>query len=240
MTVETATQWSQLDPALPSINDLKREAPQHFALLKNLGKNYFSSLGATYLTVSSIELNYSAGLTGLIQGQLDALDLAKANKSGAVYTGTHDFTGGILRAATLPPSDSSDKVATMAALTAAMLAGTLPGIAGNGGKGVRTDGASVFWAFGGLTPTPISSNTVATPGNYYIFTTAGLTLTIPNTFAAGDPVGFGMSRGVAAGSVDWGLNKLKGRTPGVMALNGQNNSAICQMTNATDGFMESN
>lgn len=238
MTVETATQWSELDPALPSINDLKREAPQHFALLKNLGKNYFSSLGATYLTVSSIELNYSAGLTGLIQGQLDALDLAKANKSGAVYTGTHDFTGATTTAATPTLGDSSAKVATTAFVAATAFSSTLPGQTGKANHWLKTNGSLASWEYLSLNFVPISVNTVAEPGNIYIITVAGITLTVPTTFNANEPFGYGMSQGLTNAFVDWGTNKLKGRTPGLMTLTGQNDAAVVSFSDATNGFME--
>ncbi len=68
--------------------------------------------------------------------------------------------------------------------------------------------------------------------------TAGITLTIPTNFSAGQAIGFGMSRGIATAYVDWLTNKVKGRTPGVMQLLSQNDSAVCRKVNETDGFME--
>lgn len=238
MTVETATQFSDLNPALPAIGDLKREAPQHFSLIKTLCKTYLSSIGATPLTVTGIELNYSAGLTGLIQGQLNALGTAKAAKAGDTYTGTHDFTGAVLRSATQPLSDSSDKVATMAALASAALAGSLPGLSGTARKWAKSDGANVAWQYLSLDTETITANTVAVPGKYYVIATAGITLTIPATFNTNEPVGFGMSRGIANAYVDWSTNKLKGRTPGVMTLTTQNDAAVVTFAGATDGFVE--
>lgn len=238
MTVETATQWSQLDPALPAITDLKREAPQHFALLKNLGKNYFSSLGATYLTVTSVELNYSAGLTGLIQGQLDALDAAKANKSGAVYTGAHDFIGATTTAATQSLGDSTTKVATTAFVAATALASTLPGQTGAERKWIKSDGATASWQYLSLDTETITANTVAEPGKLYVIAQAGITLTVNATFNVNEPFAFCMSDGITNAFIDWTTNKLKGRTPGVMTLQTQNDAAAVTFSGATRGFME--
>lgn len=238
MTVETATQFSELNPALPAIGDLKREAPQHFSLIKTLCKTYLSSIGATPLTVTGIELNYSAGLTGLIQGQLDALGTAKADKAGATYTGPHDFTGATTTAATPTLGDSSTKVATTAFVAATALAGTLPGQTGAARKWIKSDGTNASWQYLSLDTETITTNTVAVPGKYYVIATAGITLTIPATFNANEPVGFGMSRGITNAYVDWSTNKLKGRTPGVMTLTTQNDAAVVTFAGATDGFVE--
>jgi hypothetical protein len=238
MTVETATQFSELDPALPAMGDLKREAPQHFALVKTLLQDYLGSIGATPLTVTGIEVNYSAGLTGLIQGQLDALDTAKADKSGATYTGTHDFTGATTTAATPTLGDSSTKVATTAFVASTALASTLPGQTGNERKWIKTDGTTASWQYLSLDTEVITVDTVAVPGKYYVIATQDITLTIPATFNANEPVGFGMSRGLTRAYVDWTTNKLKGRTPGVMTLQSQNDAATVSFANTTDGFVE--
>ena len=238
MTVETATQFSELDPLLPTIKDLKREAPQHFALLKTLCKTYLGSIGATPLTVTGVQLNYSAGLTGLIQGQLDALGTAKADKAGAVYTGTHDFTGATTTAATPTLGDSSTKVATTAFVSATALASTLPGQTGNERKWIKTDGTTASWQYLSLDWEPITTNTVAVPGKGYVIATQDITLTIPATFTANQPVGFCMSRGLTRAYVDWTTNNCKGRPPGVMTLQSQNDAATVSFANATDGFVE--
>lgn len=238
MTVETATQFSELDPTLPALTDLKREWPQHSTLIKGLLKDKLGSLGVTPLAVTSIELNYSAGLTGLIQGQLNALGTAKADKAGAVYTGTHDFTGATTTAATPALGDSSTKVATTAFVAATAFSSTLPGQTGNAGKWLTTDGSVASWKFPALTKQVITTNTVAVPGVYYVIATQDITLTIPATFATDDTVGFGMSRGLTRAYVDWSTNQLKGRTPGVMTLQSQNDAAVVSFANSTDGFVE--
>ena len=244
MTVETATQFSELNPALPAIGDLKREAPQHFSLIKTLLKDKLGTLGTTALVVTAEEINYLDGVTSAVQTQLNTLNANKADTSGETYTGTHDFTAGTLTAATQSISDSSNKVATMAALASAALSTALPGQAGNALKtSIRTDGTNASWGYAELKHTPITTNTTAEPGRYYDIRTPGIILTIPATFVEGDPVGFGYSSGVNAFNttlpqVDWTTNKVKGRTPGVMSLTGQNNHATVVYANSTDGFME--
>lgn len=84
----------------------------------------------------------------------------------------------------------------------------------------------------------ITANTNAVPGVFYIFASSGITLTLPTNFSAGQTFGFGMSRGISSANIDWQTNKLKGRSPGVMQLLSQNDSAVCRWVNATDGFME--
>jgi|GEM_PF-1961581 len=99
--------------------------------------------------------------------------------------------------------------------------------------GVAAPGASAW-----MTTQVITASTVAVPGVFYVLAAAGITLTVPINFAAGQAFGFGMSRGIWAANIDWQSNKLKGRSPGVMQLLSQNDSAVCRWVNATDGFME--
>ncbi|MEQ6309860.1 hypothetical protein ABN448_21775 [Delftia acidovorans] len=99
--------------------------------------------------------------------------------------------------------------------------------------GVAAPGASAW-----MTTQVITASAVAVPGVFYVLAAAGITLTVPINFAAGQAFGFGMSRGIWAANIDWQSNKLKGRSPGVMQLLSQNDSAVCRWVNATDGFME--
>lgn len=99
--------------------------------------------------------------------------------------------------------------------------------------GVAAPGASAW-----MTTQVITASTVAVPGVFYVLAAAGITLTVPINFAAGQAFGFGMSRGIWAANIDWQSNKLKGRSPGVMQLLSPNDSAVCRWVNATDGFME--
>ncbi|WP_232240401.1 hypothetical protein [Delftia sp. HK171] len=89
-----------------------------------------------------------------------------------------------------------------------------------------------------MTTQVLTASATAVPGVHYVLATAGITLTIPTNFSAGQAIGFGMSRGIATAYVDWLTNKVKGRTPGVMQLLSPNDSAVCRKVNETDGFME--
>lgn len=218
MTVETATEFDQLNPALPAATDLKREAPQHFSLIKTLLKNFLGSLGSTHLTVTAEELNRSSGLTGNIQSQIDALDTAKPNKSGATYTGTHDFTGATIRGATMPIGTATTELATTAFVAATGLSSALPGQVGNAQKFVKTDGATPSWAFPELESTLINTNTTAVPGWHYIFTDS-CTLTLPTSWSKDDAIAFTNASGLESPAIDFGATKLGGSTPGVMTLN---------------------
>ena len=178
---------------------------------------------------------YLATVTSDVQAQING----KGAIAGQVWgSGTHDFRAGPLLAPTRVTGDATENVATTAFVAATALSSALPGQAGNAGKYVTTDGTSASWSYPVLTPVVITANTTAAPGNFYIIATAGITLTIPATFVAKDPVGFGMSRGITSANVNWSTNKLKGRTPGTMQLLSQNDTAVCVFANATDGFME--
>lgn len=179
--------------------------------------------------------SYLATATSDVQAQING----KGAIAGQVWgAGTHDFRAGPLLAPTRVTGDATENVATTAFVAATALSSALPGQSGNAGKFVTTNGTSASWAYPVLTPVIISSNTTAAPGNFYIIAAAGITLTVPATFSAKDPVGFGMSRGVSSANVDWTTNKVKGRTAGVMQLLSQNDTAVCVFANATDGFME--
>jgi hypothetical protein len=239
MTVETASWINELDPDLPAQTDLKREGPQHMRMTKQVLQNTFPNFGTSApVNATPAELNYSVGVTSAIQTQLNTLTAQKAAKAGDTYTGTHDFTGATLTAATQAPSDATNKVATMAALAAASFSSALPGQAGNERKWIKTNGTDASWQYLSLDTETITANTVAEPGKFYVIATADITLTIPATFNANEPVGFGMSRGITRAYVDWTTNKLKGRDPGVMELQSQNDAATVTFANATDGFVE--
>lgn len=58
----------------------------------------------------------------------------------------------------------------------------------------------------------ISTNTTATAGVFYIVTTVGVTLTVPNTFTNGDYLG-GRNTSTGACFIDWGSNTVAGQPP---------------------------
>lgn len=110
--------------------------------------------------------------------------------------------------------------------------------AGSSAKADWVIGVAAPGAADSMTTQVLTASAAAVPGVYYVLATAGITLTIPTNFSAGQAIGFGMSRGIATAYVDWLTNKVKGRTPGVMQLLSPNDSAVCRKVNETDGFME--
>ena len=185
MTVETASYISQLDASLPASGDPKSEGDNHLRLVKDVLKTQFPNFGTTAVNATAAELNHVDGVTAPIQGQLDALTLAKADKAGATYTGTHDFTGATLQAATATAGDATTKVATTAFVASTAFSAALPGQTGNAGKFVTTNGTAASWSSVAGVPTVISTNTAAQNGYFYVLT-ASLTLTLPASPAAGD------------------------------------------------------
>lgn len=73
MGLETGTYIEDLRADWPISTDTVSEGDDHLNLIKKVLKNQFPSLGAASVDVSAPTLNYSAGLTGNIQDQLDAL-----------------------------------------------------------------------------------------------------------------------------------------------------------------------
>lgn len=94
------------------------------------------------ITASSTELNYSVGVTSGVQGQINT----KGAIAGQNWTGTHDYTTGALRAATLPAGTNTTEVATTAHVAAMAFSVALPGQAGSAGRYLTTDGTSASWA----------------------------------------------------------------------------------------------
>ena len=178
MTVETASYISQLDPTYPAAGDPKSEGDNHLRLLKTVLKTQFSNFGINAISANAAEVNYLVGVTSAVQTQLNTLDTGKASKSGAAYTGTHDFTAAALTVPTQATGDATTKAASTAFVSATAFNAALPGQTGNGGKFVTTDGTNASWSNIYGTPTIISTNTNAVNGGFYVLT-ASLTLTLP-------------------------------------------------------------
>lgn len=133
-------------------------------------------------SITSTELGYVDGVTAPIQAQLDS----KADITGESYTGTHDFTGGALKAPTMTAGTATTDVATTAFVASAALATALPGQTGNAGKVISTDGTNASWV-NPVFPTPYTDTATATTavpyGRYRL--TASLNLTLPASPADG-------------------------------------------------------
>ena len=206
MTVETATYISQLNPSYPASGDPKSEGDDQIRLLKTVLQTQFPNFGTNAITATAAEVNYSVGLTGAIQGQING----KGAIGGQAWTGAHDFTGATsLTAPTPGVGDNSSKVPTTSWVVSLALAGTLPGQAGKAGRFVQTDGASATWQplFGQIAV--ISTNTTAVSGRTYVLT-AALTLQLPATPGVGDVVYVIDVSGTAAGVIDRNGSNLMG------------------------------
>jgi len=200
MTVESASYISQLDDTLPLSGDKKREGDNHIRLVKDVLKTQFPNFGTAAMNATVAELNYSVGVTSSIQAQLDALTSAKAAKSGATYTGTHDFTGATIRAATLPAGTATTELATTAHVSSVAFSAALPGQAGNAGRYVTTDGVNASWQSVAGAISVISTDTTAVSGNTYVLT-ASLVLTLPASPVSGDWVAVQNSSGTATATI---------------------------------------
>lgn len=72
--------------------------------------------------VSAIEIGYLDGVTSSIQGQINVLTATKGAIAGQAWTGTHDFTAGIVLVETQPVGTNNSTAASMAALQQAVFA----------------------------------------------------------------------------------------------------------------------
>ena len=189
MTIETATYISQLDATYPASGDAKSEGDNHLRLIKSAVKATLPNITATPLTPTSADFNTLTGAA---------------------------TTGGVgLNVATQPSTDNSTKSASTAfvstAVAAAVFAATLPSQSGNGGKFIRTDGATASWQYPGLVVVPVSGTTqTAVAGNHYVLNNVAATaLAMPTTLVAGDPVMISPNNGLLTNTVDFGAKTVR-------------------------------
>jgi hypothetical protein len=138
-------------------------------------------------SITQAELGYVDGVTAPIQAQLDS----KADITGESYTGTHDFTGGALKAPTMTAGTATTDVATTAFVASAALATALPGQAGNAGKFTTTDGTNASWRYPVLVDRTVTGTSVtAAAGDMCRLTNvAATTVTLPPSPANDDLIG---------------------------------------------------
>ena len=192
MSLETSTYISDLVVTNPTGSDPKAEGPGHFKLIKSTLKNTFPAVAGA-VSASHIELSYSAGITGLIQAQINNeiaartnADLLKANLAGATFTGPVLLPAQGVSPAEAARKDYADGLAFSSAL---------PGQAGNSGKFVTTNGTVAIWSYLGFPITAINGNTDAVAGNTYLIYGA-CTLTLPAITGSGQQVGIIVLAGV--------------------------------------------
>lgn len=108
MTVETALYPSQFNTSLPTAADMVSEGDDHLRLIKIVDKTTWSNVAGAVLA-SHIELNYSVGVTGPIQTQING----KGAINGQTWTGAHVF-GGSIAVPTLAQATSTTGAASTA------------------------------------------------------------------------------------------------------------------------------
>mgnify|MGYP001377300851 CR=1 FL=1 len=153
MTVESATYIDDLNASLPAGTDDRSEGDNHIRLIKSV-------LLATFPNVT--------GAVTPTQAELNAVT-TKASATGQTWTGTHDFTGATVTAATQTAGDTTTKVATtafVAAAVAAVSGGSAPSM-------------SVI---------ATTSATVAANTHNVLTNASATTITLPASPSAGDEV----------------------------------------------------
>lgn len=138
MSVESATYINQLSASNPTSSDLKSEGDNHIRLLKSTIQASFPNVTGA-MTATHTELNYSVGVTSLIQTQLDA----KLSKSGGTMTGH----------ITLPSGGTGSNAATVTqveALIASAESINLPATTGHDGDVLSSVAGVPTWVEGGL------------------------------------------------------------------------------------------
>ena len=125
MSVEAPGTINTLDSSLPTSADLISEGDNHIRLIKGDLKLTFPNITGA-VTPTHTELNYSVGLTGAIQGQLNALS---ASMAGYAPLASPTFTG-IPRAPTAAPGSTGTQIATVDYANNLAFSAALPGFSG--------------------------------------------------------------------------------------------------------------
>ena len=154
MALETGTYISDLVITNPAGADGKDRGDDHIRLLKSTIKTTFPNVTGA-VNPTHVEFNYLAGVTSLVQTQLNTLTSAKAAKAGDTYTGTHDFTGAAMTVAT--PSVAANP-ATKAYADGLAFATALPLQTGNRGKEIITNGTTASWSLSPASALYINAN----------------------------------------------------------------------------------
>lgn len=138
------------------------------------------------INASTTELNRIVGINAPVQTQIDS----KGAISGQTWTGSHDFTGATITAATKATGTATNEVATTAFVAAAGLSSALPGQTGNAGKYVKTDGASASWDWPYLSRFAVTGTTQSAVAGfmYCLQNTSATTVTLPASPNEGDVI----------------------------------------------------
>lgn len=246
MSVETASNISQLDASLPAAGDPKAEGDDHIRLIKSTVKVTFPNVAGA-VNPTHGELNYLVGVTSAIQSQIDS----KAPTASPTFTGTVTiplgasiagyaplaspaFTG-TPTAPTATAGTSTTQLATTAFVAATAFAPVLPGQTGNAGRLITTDGANASWVGIYGTENTISTSQTAVKFNSYVLT-ASLTLTLPASPSDGDWVAVVDRSGTGTCVIGRNGSNIMGMAED-MTLNSQNTAFILFFVDATRGWV---
>jgi DNA/RNA-binding domain of Phe-tRNA-synthetase-like protein len=123
MALETGTYINSLNASNPVSTDGLSQADDHLRLIKSTIKSTFANIdgavtsteddlnivsGASAAGVTAAEFQYLNGVTSAIQTQFDNLTSAKANLSGASFTGAVDVNNTLTANALALDNGSSD------------------------------------------------------------------------------------------------------------------------------------
>lgn len=182
MGLETATYISDLNSSNPTSSDVKSAGDDHIRLLKSTVKATFPNVSGA-VTPTHTELNYVDGVTSAIQTQIDT----KGAHAGQAWTGTQNFTGATITAATQTAGDSSTKVATTAFVAGVAFSSSLPGQGSATNAHLRSKGTgTATWQEDSFTTLTVAGTLTSwTP---YRFNTSAQTYSLPASPVDGDEV----------------------------------------------------
>lgn len=103
---------------------------------------------STNYTPSGNPTAETRGISSQVRAEFQLIASAvnvKGDRTGETWTGTHDFTGGTLKAATATFGATGNAVATLDFVNLVAMNAALPGQTGNLGKLVTTNGTSASW-----------------------------------------------------------------------------------------------
>lgn len=188
------------------------------------------------ITSSTAELNILDGVT-VTASDLNTVT-TRALKAGDTYTGTHDFTGATLNAATPTVGDSTNKVATTAFVAATALSTALPGQTGNAGKFVTTDGTNASWAFANLvfSAESAASATIANGQHKGLRNASATTITAPASANDGEKFAVSVENGRVDNVINWNGLKHMGISDATMTIDTANVTLLFEYHGATYGW----
>ncbi len=179
MPIESPVNFiSDLVRTNPTESDPRSEGDDHFRLIKGAILDTFTGITGA-VTVTHGELNSLASITGNVQDQINLAAL----KGGDTYTGTHNFTGGVVNVATQGVLDSSTLAASTAFVQSIATLATYPDPTGQSGKVLSNNGSVAQWIENEDT-VPVGTIVAFLPGYFGDGSNGTFTPGITNSIAA--------------------------------------------------------